>query len=171
MKRTVLMTGRVFSVERREYPGDCGPALVRDVLVHPGAVAVLPVRQDGRIVLIHNFRHAVDRELLEVPAGTLEPGETPAACAARELEEETGYVAGSVQPLCEFFTTPGITNEHMTAFLATDLTHRGQRLDAGEQIRVEVFRPEQVRQMVADGWIRDGKTLAILGQYFLRERK
>jgi len=143
---------------------------VRDIVIHPGAVTVLPILQDGSIVMIHNFRHAVDRELLELPAGTLEPGEDPAACAIRELEEETGYVAGEVQPFCEFYTTPGITNEHMRVFLASGLIHRKQRLDDGEQIRVEVFRAEQARQMLIDGRIQDGKTLAILGRYFLQGR-
>ncbi len=170
MKRTVLMTGRIFSVERREIPRDGAPALVREVVVHPGAVTVLPILENGSIVMIHNFRHAVDRELLELPAGTLEPGEDPAACAVRELEEETGYVAKEVQPFCEFFTTPGIANERMQVFLATALTHRKQRLEDGEQIRVEVLPAKQVRQMVTDGRIQDGKTLAILGQYFLRDQ-
>lgn len=164
------MTGRIFSVERREIPRDGKPALVREVVIHPGAVTVLPILENGSIVMIHNFRHAVERELLELPAGTLEVGENPAACAVRELEEETGYVAKEVQPFCEFFTTPGIANERMQVFWATGLTPHEQRLDEGEQIRVEVLPAEQVRQMVTDGRIQDGKTLAILGQYFLRNQ-
>jgi ADP-ribose pyrophosphatase len=142
---------------------------VREVVVHPGAVTILPVLEDGSIVMIHNFRHAVDQELVELPAGTLEPGESPADCAARELEEETGYVAGRIEPLCEFFTTPGITDERMLAFLATDLTPSQQNLDDGEEIRVEVMARERVRQQLAAGEFRDGKTIAILSTYFLRQ--
>ncbi len=169
MTRETIMTGRVFTVERRRYARDGAPPLVREVVVHPGAVTVLPVQADGSIVMIHNFRHAVEQELLELPAGTLEPGESPADCAVRELEEETGYAAGRVEPLCEFFTTPGITDERMLAYLATDLTARQQRLDDGEKIRVEVMDRDRVRGMLAAGDIRDGKTIAILSIYFLRE--
>jgi ADP-ribose pyrophosphatase len=164
------MTGRIFSVERRIYPGPGGGTLVRDVVVHPGAVTVLPLLDDGSLVMIHNFRHAVGRELLELPAGTLEPDESPTECAARELEEETGYRAGRIEPLCEFFTTPGITNERMLAFVASDLTKTSQDLQGGEQIRVEVMDQARVRKMLQAGQIEDGKTIAVLSTYFLRRQ-
>lgn len=168
--RETLLTGRIFAVERRQYPQDDGSALIREIVVHPGAVAVVPVLADGSIVMIHNFRHAVEQELLELPAGTLEPGEAPADSAARELEEETGYRADTLDPLCEFYTTPGITDERMHVFVARGLTQTTQKLDRGEQIRVEVLPEARVRQMLRAGQIQDGKTIAALGTYYSRRQ-
>ncbi|UCG15857.1 MAG: NUDIX hydrolase [Phycisphaerales bacterium] len=170
MRRETLVSGRIFSVERRWYPRNGGGTLMREIVVHPGAVTVLPMLADGSVVMIHNFRHAVEQELLELPAGTLEPGEAPAACAARELEEETGYSAARIEPLCEFFTTPGITNERMLVFVATELTKTRQNLQGDEQIRVEVMHPARLQEMLVGGRIRDGKTIAVLSTFFLRNR-
>ena len=113
-------------------------------MVHPGAVVVLPLLDDGRIVMIHNFRHTMEEELLELPAGTLAPGEPPIDAARRELSEETGYAAGSVEPFITFYTLPGICTERMHAFIATDLRAGEQRLEPGEQIRVEIVDLEIV---------------------------
>lgn len=164
----VLMSGRVFSVERQQYRRG-GRNVTRDVVVHPGAVAILPVLDDGRLVLIRNYRFATDRELLELPAGTLEPDEPPERCALRELEEETGYRAGRLEPLCEFYTTPGICTERMWVFVATRLTETRQNLQGAEEIRVVIMAGDHVRQMLRDGQIEDGKTIAALGTYFLRQ--
>ena len=162
------MSGPVFSVERRRYERG-GQTVTRDVVVHPGAVTNLPVTDDGRVVLIRNYRFATDGELLELPAGTLEPGEPPERCALRELEEETGYRAGRLEPLCEFYTTPGICTERMWVFVATDLTKTRQNLQGHEEIRVDVIDGDEVRRMLCDGEIEDGKTVAALGMYFLRQ--
>ncbi|HVT81718.1 MAG TPA: NUDIX hydrolase, partial [Phycisphaerae bacterium] len=115
----------------------------REVVLHPGAVIVLPVLQDGRIVMIRNRRHTVNEVLLELCAGTLERDEAgvsedPLACAGRELEEETGYRAGKVVPFGWFYTSPGILTEKMYAFVATDLTQVGQDLEDNEQIEVAI---------------------------------
>ena len=164
----VLMSGRVYSVERRHYHR-AGRNVTREVVVHPGAVAILPVLDDGRVVLIRNYRFATDQELLELPAGTLEPDEPPERCALRELEEETGYRAGRLEPLCEFYTTPGICTERMWVFVATRLTETRQNLQGAEEIRVVIMAGDQVRQMLREGRIEDGKTIAALGTYFLRQ--
>lgn len=165
----VLLSGAVFSVERREYPRPQGRPVVREVVVHPGAVTILPLLDDGRIVLIRNQRLTIGQELLELPAGTLEPGEAPRDCALRELEEETGYRAATISPLCEFYTTPGICTERMWAFVARDLTHTQQNLQGAEQIRVCLLATDEVRRMLQAGEIEDGKTIAALGTYFLRD--
>ena len=170
MRRETLVSGRVFAVERRWYPRDDGGTLMREIVVHPGAVTVLPLLADGSVVMIYNFRHAVEEELLELPAGTLESGEAAAACAARELEEETGYAAGRIEPLCEFFTTSGITNERMLVFVATELTKTSQKLQGDEQIRVEIMDPARLQDMLVGGRIRDGKTIAVLSTFFMRNR-
>ncbi len=164
-----LLQSRIFSVERRKYDDIEGNPIVRDVVVHPGAVAILPILEDGRFVMIRNFRHAPEEELLEIPAGTVEIGEDPLKTAHRELEEEAGYVAKMLEPFLEFYTSPGICTELMQCYVASDLTQTEQNLDAGEQIRVEILEPERVKVAMYDGSIRDGKTIAILGAYFMKQ--
>lgn len=158
--------GPVFRVERREYAPPGGRAFVRDIVRHPGAVTILPVLDDGGIVFVRNYRVAVDAPLLELPAGKLERGEDPKEAAGRELEEETGYRAAAIVPLGQFFTTPGFSDERMHAFLATGLTHVGQRLEPGEEITVETVPSVEVWPMIRDGAIRDGKTIAALALWF-----
>ncbi|HMB95086.1 MAG TPA: NUDIX hydrolase, partial [Tepidisphaeraceae bacterium] len=95
---------------------DTDKRITREVVVHPGAVVILPLLKDDQIVLIRNRRYAVGQILIELPAGTLEKGEPPMNCAGRELLEETGYLAGRIQPIGNFFTSPGILSEKMYAF-------------------------------------------------------
>ena len=102
--------------------------------VHPGAVVVLPILPDGKVLLIKNYRYAVGETLLELPAGTLERGEEPINCAGRELIEETGYTAGRLKSMGSFFSSPGILSERMYAFAAYDLRPGEQQLEDGEQI-------------------------------------
>jgi len=163
----VLMTGAVFSVERRQCPCPGGKTVTRDVVVHPGAVVILPLLEDGSVVLIRNYRDCVESWLYELPAGTLEPKETPEECALRELEEETGYRASRLERLCEFYTTPGICTERMRAFVARGLTAGRMRLTGSELIQVAVTPADEVRRMLRDGVIEDGKTLVTLGRFLL----
>ncbi len=167
MNQRLLSTPR-FSVERREFARPDGDPITRYVVVHPGAVVILPILPDGRIVMIRQVREAVDCELWELPAGTREPTESPIETAARELVEETGYRAADITPLVEFFTSPGVMTERMHAFLATGLEFVGQALEDGEQIVVETMDPRDLRHKLIDGQVRDGKTLAVLGLYFIR---
>jgi len=161
-----LLRGKVFDVERRCYTGRDGSPFVREVVVHPGAVLILPVVDPDRLVMIRNLRRPVGEELLELPAGTLEPDEPPVEAAGRELEEETGFVAGRLEPMMEFYTTPGFCTEKMLVFVARELTPTRQRLEAHEQIRLEIVEQSAARRAITDGTIRDGKTLAALGAYF-----
>ena len=166
-----LLEATKFKVQRWTFlDTPCG-RVEREVVVHPGAVLILPFLSDTEIVMIHNLRHAVGRELLELPAGTLDSGEDPPTCALRELEEETGYRADFVEPLCEFFTGPGICTELMHAFVAKDLKKSRQRLDATEEIRVQVLGLEEALDMVAAGQIVDGKTIAALTTFQLRKER
>lgn len=164
----ILLKATVFDVERREYsvPGK-GPVR-RELVVHPGAVTIVPLLDAATVVMIRNYRFSVGRELLELPAGTLEPPEPPLECAGRELEEETGYRAARLQPLCEFYTSPGFTNEHMYVFVATGLTRTSQRLQESEQIRVQTMPLADALAATADGRIVDGKTIAALHVYHHR---
>lgn len=170
-ERERVWTGERFHVESVEVPRRSGGTVRKDMLVHPGAVALVPVLDDGRLVLIENRRFAVQRTLWEIPAGTLEPGEEPAACAARELVEETGYEARRIEPLAELYTAPGFCNERMHVFVATGLSEVGQRLEDAEWITVHVLDEERVRTMLRDGTIEDGKTIAGLYRYFDSKRK
>jgi len=164
MNETLLTTPR-FAVERREFPHPKAGVVRRELVVHPGAVVILPILNDESAVLIHNYRFAVGSELLELPAGTLEAGEEPIDCAARELEEETGYAADRIEPLVTFYTSPGFTDERMHAFVATGLTRTAQRLDATEQIRAVTMPLADTLAATRDGRIVDGKTIATLHVY------
>ncbi|HEX6241737.1 MAG TPA: NUDIX hydrolase, partial [Polyangiales bacterium] len=135
-KREVLLEGSRFHVERRWLARRDGGSEARELVVHPGSVIILPLLADGRIVLIRNYRFSVERTLWELPAGTRDPDEPVEQCAARELEEETGYRALSLTPLLDFYPAPGISNERMHAFAASGLSQKAQRLDDTEQIEV-----------------------------------
>jgi ADP-ribose pyrophosphatase len=151
-----------FHVEQRIVPGADGREHPHDILVHPGAAVVLPLLEDGRVVMIENHREAVRMELLELPAGTLDDGEAPIECARRELSEETGYTAGRMEPLTDFYTSPGILTEHMHAFVATQLTDGKTAHEPTERIRVTPMTWEDAMRAVGAGRVKDGKTLSTL---------
>lgn len=158
----MLLEAAKFDVARLKFEGPDGTVIIRDVVEHPGAAVILPVLDDGRVVLIRNLRRTVGKTLWELPAGTLEEGEPPEVCAARELEEETGYRATAITPLTEFFPSPGVLNERMYGYLATGLVKTAQALDENEEIEVFPLPSWQVRDMLKDGHIEDGKTIALL---------
>ena len=148
-----------------------GRIVRRDYIHYDGAAVVLPILDDGRIVVIRNYRFAVDEHLYELPAGMLKKGEDPLKCAARELTEETGYTAAKIEKLGQFYTGPGTTDELMHAYLATGLCDGRQNLETYEQIAVEVLTERKVREMVTSGAIHDGKTVATLGLYWLKRKR
>jgi ADP-ribose pyrophosphatase len=146
-----------------------GRETTREVVFHPGAVAIVPLLPDGRVIMIRQYRHATGEVLLELPAGTRDqPGEAPADTAARELIEETGYRAGRVVHLADFYTAPGFCDELMSLYLATDLAPGDQNLMDDEAIGVEALTLDAAHALVADGTIRDAKT--IVGLFLARER-
>lgn len=161
----VLLQTRRFDVIRQSYLTADGRRHTREIVRHPGAVTILPLMSDDRVCLIRNYRAAVGRTLIELPAGTLESGEDPADTARRELQEETGYSAATVTKLCEFFMSPGILRERMAVFLATDLTPGEPRLESGEQIEPLVVTWAEAIKLVAASQIEDAKTLAALLWY------
>jgi len=165
----LVYDGAVAKVHKVGLRMGDGHVVPRDLIRYNGAAVVLPVLADGSIVLIQNYRFAVEERLWELPAGMLEEGEDPRLCAARELTEETGYSAGRIEKLGEFFTGPGTSDERMHSFLARDLTDGRQDLERYEEITVSVVPEARVRQMVRSGEIHDGKTLATLALYWLRE--
>lgn len=134
----------------------------REIVAHRGAVCIVPVTAEGRILLVRQFRLATGRVLLEIPAGTLEGDEDPAACAARELEEETGFKPGSLRKLFHAFLSPGYSTEIIHAYLATDLTVGVVHLDAGENVQIVEAPVEEIDARIAAGEIEDAKTIAAL---------
>lgn len=159
---SIVFKGRVFSVEvsRKRYPN--GHVHEVAVVRHPPAVVIVPIEDDGRVVLIRQYRAAVDRELWELPAGSVDAGETPDAAAKRECEEEIGRVPDRVERLGAFFPTPGYCDEQMIFFRATALrapdASSPHRPDADEDITARSFTLKEARAMAADGEIVDLKT-------------
>jgi ADP-ribose pyrophosphatase len=162
-----LHRGHVFAVEELRYRDESGREIVRDVVRHPGAVTVIPVLGDGRLVMIRNWRVAVAGWLDEFCAGKLERGEDPAVAAGRELEEETGYAAASIAKVGVFYTSPGFADERMHVFEARGLSPVPRRLEVGERIEVVVRTVAEVERMIAAGELVDGKTIAAFAQWRL----
>ncbi len=141
-----------------------------EIVRHPGAAAVVPLKDDGTVVLIRQFRHAAGGFIYEIPAGKLHPGEDPLACASRELEEEIGWKASSFELLASIFTAPGFTDEVIRVYQATGLARGRQQLDRDEVLEiVEMPLPEAIRK-IDDGTIRDAKTIVGLQAVYLRKR-
>jgi ADP-ribose pyrophosphatase len=142
-----------------------GERMRREVVVHPGAVVVLPLLEGEKVLLIRNRRYAVGQVLLELPAGTLEKGEDPMNCAGRELLEETGYLAGRLRVMASFFSSPGVLTEKMHAFIAYDLREQAQALEEGEEIELAPVELSEAIEMIGDGRIQDAKTIVTLLMY------
>jgi ADP-ribose pyrophosphatase len=160
-----VLKGPRFDVHRVTLEGSDESKVERDVVAHGGSVMIVPVLDDDRIVLIRNYRISFDQVLWELPAGTLEAGEDPADCANREVIEETGYKAGRLVPMLELLPAPGLATERMHTFVAYDLSHVGQQLDAVEQITVEVLNWDKIMGLLSRGEIQDAKTIAGLLYY------
>lgn len=160
--KQVIYSGVKVRLELLRLEDDDGHHIQKEVVVHRGAVVVLPFVKPDTILLIRNRRFAIGQVLLELPAGTLEKGEDPINCAGRELQEETGYLAGRLKIIGNFFTSPGILTEKMYAFAAYDLKQTAVALEAGEEIELAPTPFQEAIQMIRDGQIVDGKTIATL---------
>lgn len=162
MTRTVLHRGRVgeFGLEDVVLPN--GAAVRLEILRHPGAAAVVPLHEDGTVTLIRQHRHAAGGTIWEIPAGKLEAGEDPAACAARELTEEAGLVAGALSLLTSILTTPAFTDEVIHLYLATELTPAPASPEADEVIEAVRLPLDEAVRLVRAGVIHDAKTVCAL---------
>ena len=161
----ILFQGRRFHVARMKQACADGTTHEREIILHPGSVVVLPLVDEDRVCLIRNFRVAVGEVLIELPAGTLETGEDPLKAAGRELAEETGYRAGMLEKLSEFYMSPGILRERMHLFLASELTPGKDGREPGEEIENLVVSWTEALRMAQGGEIRDAKTLVGLLYY------
>ena len=157
-----VYSGHVLDLDLDDVEEPGGVRATREVVRHRGSVAALPVRDDGRVVLVRQYRHPVGSLVWELPAGRIDPGEEPAQGAGRELEEEVGLRAARLEPLLSFFTTPGFCDEVMHLFRATGLSPVPARPEADERIEASVFTLDEARAMIQRGEIREGKTLVAL---------
>jgi ADP-ribose pyrophosphatase len=159
MARQLVHTGKKIQVYVETAQAADGTPLTRDIVIHPGAVAILPLVDAGHVCLLRNKRPNVGETLVEIPAGTLDPGEAPDAAAVRELAEETGYRAGTWKKLAAFFPSPGVLSERTHLYVATDLSPGAMHLEKDEDLRPEVVAWGQAVAWALDGTIRDAKTL------------
>jgi ADP-ribose diphosphatase len=157
-----LYEGQVLSLDLDQVEEPGGVRAGREVVRHRGSVAALPVHADGRVVLVRQYRYAVDQLVWEIPAGRLDPGETPEQGALREVEEEVGLEAHHLEPISVFFTTPGFCDEAMHLFRATHLREIPPRPEADERIEARAFSFDEARAMVRRGEVREGKTIVAL---------
>lgn len=159
LKSKKIYEGKMIDlrVDTVELPG--AKHATREIVEHPGAVAIIPITEEGKIIMIKQFRKPVNEVLLELPAGKLDKNEDPLLCAARELKEETGYEAENIKFLFEFYTSPGFSNEIMYLYVATHLTAGEAVPDEGEYIEMESHTLEKLLYMVHKGEIKDSKTI------------
>lgn len=166
LKSETIFEGRSFGVRRDELVEPTGVQTVREVVTHPGSVVILPVLPDKCILLVRQYRHATRDFLWELVAGRMEPGENPKQGAARELQEETGYTAKKLKVFLEFFPTPGFLEEKMYLLLAEGLTEGQAHPEDDEKIISHAFTRRELEQMLRQGKLRDGKSIAGLLYYF-----
>jgi ADP-ribose pyrophosphatase len=156
----VIYTGRVVSLAVHEVSLPNGAESKREIIQHPGAVALVALDDDGMVLLVTQYRIAADRILREIPAGTLKPGEDILMCAARELQEETGYKPGMLEKIGGIYPAPGYTTEYIHLFLASDLIYAPLPMDDDEFIEVERMPLAEAIKLVDSGDICDAKSVA-----------
>ena len=161
VRSETVFSGRLIEVRKVTVRLPNGTTTDREIVVHPEVIAVLPVLDDGRIVLVRQFRKAAERVLLEVPAGGVDDGETPEEAVRREMIEETGYRVGSVKKLSSFYTSPGFTTELMHLYEARNL-EPGEATEETDQIDVVLLTPEEALQRVESDELADAKTMLAL---------
>lgn len=160
VKSDVLYKGKVFNTKVDQIEYNSGNKAVREVAEHSGGAVVVPVTDDGKIIMVTQHRFPVDKVLLELPAGKLSKGEDPKLCATRELEEETGYKSENVKELGSIYTTPGYSSEKLWIYIAKDLKPGSHNREEGEYgMEVFKFSLDEVEQKIFNGEIVDGKSI------------
>jgi len=162
LRSETLLKGRAFLIRRDHLKTPDGGETKLDIIEHGGSVVIVPLDKDGNLLFVRQYRHAAGMDLLELPAGTLEKGEDPAVCAAREIREETGFAADKIEKIGDFYLAPGYSTEFMHVYLAQDLRHDPLEADADEFLSVESIPCAEAIQMAVEGKIPDAKSLAAL---------
>lgn len=168
IRSRTIFDGKLIRVQLDEVKLPDGRTSTREIVKHPGAVAVLAFTKDGKLVLVRQYRNPLEKIILEIPAGKLEPGEDPKACAFRELEEETGYRAKEMEPVVSFYTSPGFADEKIYLFEARGLDKGEMHPDTDEFVEVEEVTLEEAFAKIEEGQICDAKTMVAV--YFWRNR-
>lgn len=171
INREEVYKGKVFSVAEDTIAFEDGHTAKWELVLHNGASAIVPLTDEGEVILVKQYRNAEDGMVLEIPAGKLEKGEDPLACASRELEEEIGYRARKLEKICAMYSAIGFSNEKLHLYKATGLIKTQQNLDEDEFIRVEYYPLEEVMEMIRQGKIQDGKTIVAILSVYLDQMK
>lgn len=162
-KSKIVHRGKVFDLQVDEIIYNSGNKGIREIAVHPGGAVVVPVKADGKIVMITQFRYPLKEILLELPAGKLDKNENPLTCAIRELEEETGYKSQNVFKIGEIFTTPGFCSEKLYLYLAMNLTEGNHNREEGEYgMKVFDYSIKEIEEKISNAEIRDAKTICAI---------
>ncbi|MDD3174534.1 MAG: NUDIX hydrolase [Herbinix sp.] len=165
LKRDLVQRGRIIDFYSDTIEIEGGKQTNFDFINHKGAAAMIPVDEDGKILMVRQYRNAIDQYTLEIPAGGLNEGEDCRSCAIRECEEETGYKAGKVEHLIDLFTTVAFSNEKIGIYYTTGITPSNQNLDEDEFVTFEKHSIEDLTKMILDGKIVDAKTIAGILSY------
>ncbi len=165
LKRDLVQKGRIIDFYSDTIEIEGGKQTNFDFIKHRGAAAMIPVDSDGRILMVRQYRNAIDQYTLEIPAGGLNDGEDSRSCAIRECEEETGFKAGKVFHLIDLFTTVAFSNERIDIYYTTDITPSKQNLDEDEFVTYEKHGIEELTEMIFKGEILDAKTIAAILAY------
>jgi len=173
LKSTVKFKGKVLTLRVDEVRTPSGQIVEREILSHFGAVGMVPLLENGDIIMVEQYRHAVSSTILEIPAGKLTPGEDPLSCARRELVEEIGMEAGGLTRLAEFYTTPCYSNEYLYLYLATDLRKMSGVEPEEEITGVKQIPLDEALNLILASKIQDGKTIAgiCLAKLFLERQQ
>lgn len=161
-----IYRGQNIRVRLDEVILSSGRETMREVIEHEGAVVIVAIDEDSNVLLVRQFRHAAGKDLLELPAGGIDPGETPEMTVRREMQEETGYVPAILERLGGFYSAPGYASEYLHLFLATGLTHSRLIADDTEEIKLIRLSLSETRELILTGQIQDAKTIAGLLLYF-----
>ncbi|MVP00121.1 NUDIX hydrolase [Paenibacillus lutrae] len=154
-----IFQGKVISLQVDHVRLPNGEMATREIVKHPGAVGVLAITGDDRMIVVEQYRKPLGKSQVEIPAGKLDPGEEPMTAALRELEEETGYRSESLQPVCSFYTSPGFADEILHLFAAQGLTAGEARPDEDEFLECTAITMEEAKELIAQGRISDAKTI------------
>lgn len=163
MKTMPIFQGKVISVQVDDVQLPDGSTSKREIVKHPGAVAVIAITEEEKLVMVRQFRKPLEKTIYEIPAGKKEKGELPEVTAKRELQEETGYLAERLTPIVSFYTSPGFADEFLHLFLAEGLKRDGNiQLDEDEFVELVEFTLEECHQLIQSGEICDAKTIAAI---------
>lgn len=162
IRREKVFKGKIFTVAQDTIEFPNGTQAKWDVLLHHGAAAVVPIDNEGNIILVEQYRCVEDGQILEIPAGKLEPGEDPMVCAARELEEETGYKARLLMPVCSIYSAVGFSDEIIHIYVTKGLEKGQINLDEDEYVTIKKYTLEEVINKILNGEIKDSKTIAAI---------